>query len=83
MENSLEEIKKELIRWIENNSDRKILLKVLEVKNETSFLIPDIKAEELSEKNFDEQFAAGMSSDELMENIAAHLETFPENNDIK
>ncbi|HPW88308.1 MAG TPA: hypothetical protein PKZ31_04315, partial [Kaistella chaponensis] len=27
------------------------------------------------ENNFDEQFAAGMSSDELMENIASHIES--------
>ena len=29
----------------------------------------------MREINFDEQFAAGMSSDELMENIAAHIES--------
>lgn len=77
MENSLIQIKNELIEWIENTYDVEILQKIAAIKNdmEQSLLISDINSERIVENNFDEQFAAGMTSDELMENIAAHLET--------
>ena len=75
MEKSLIDIKNELIEWIENTFDREILQKAIDLKNETPSLISDINSGKLSEKNFDEQFAAGMNSDELMENIAAHIES--------
>ena len=71
------DIKNELIEWIENSFDFEILQKILELKNgmEPTSLIADINSENVIEDNFDQQFAAGMTSDELMENIAAHLET--------
>ena len=71
------EIKNELIDWIENTFDPLILQKVTDLKNkiESSSLIADINSEIPVEANFDEQFAAGMSSDELMENIASHIES--------
>lgn len=71
------DIKNELIEWIENSFDLEILQKILELKNgmEPTSLIADINSENVIEDNFDQQFAAGMTSDELMENIAAHLET--------
>ena len=77
MENSLIQIKNELIEWIENTYDVEILQKIAALKNdmEQSSLISAINSEKILENNFDEQFAAGMTSDELMENIAAHLET--------
>ena len=77
MENSLIQIKNELIEWIENTYDVEILQKIAAIKNdmEQSSLISAINSEKIVENNFDEQFAAGMTSDELMENIAAHLET--------
>lgn len=77
MENSLIQIKNELIEWIENTYDVEILQKIAALKNdmEQSSLISDINSQKIVENNFDEQFAAGMTSDELMENIAAHLET--------
>ena len=71
------DIKNELIDWIENSFDLEILQKILDMKNgmEPTSLIADINSENVIEDNFDQQFAAGMTSDELMENIAAHLET--------
>ncbi len=71
------EIKNHLIDWIENTFDLEILQKIMNLKNgtESSSLIQDINSEKTVENNFDEQFAAGMNSDELMENIAAHMET--------
>ena len=77
MENSVIEIKNELIEWIQNIFDPEILQKVMDLKNkiESSSLIAEINSEIPVENNFDEQFAAGMSSDELMENIASHIES--------
>ena len=69
------EIKNEIIEWIENTFDEGILQKMVDLKNETPSIISDINSETLVENNFDEQFAAGMNSDELMENIAAHIES--------
>ena len=71
------DIKNELIDWIENSFDLEILQKILDVKNgiKPTSLIADINSEKVLEDNFDQQFAAGMTSDELIENIAAHLET--------
>ncbi len=70
-------IKNELIEWIENTFDLEMLQKILDLKKgiEPSSLIADINSESLIEDNFDQQFAAGMTSDELMENIAAHIES--------
>lgn len=77
MEKSMIDIKNELIEWIENSFDLEILQKILDMKNgmESTSLIADINSENVIQDNFDQQFAAGMTSDELMENIAAHLET--------
>lgn len=71
------EKKKELIEWIEDLTDLEIIQKVLDLKNvyESSSLISDINSEKMVKDDFDEQFAAGMTSDELMENIAAHIES--------
>ena len=77
MENSVIEIKNELIEWIQNIFDPEMLQKVMDLKNtiESSSLIAEINSEIPFENNFNEQFAAGMSSDELMENIASHIES--------
>ena len=77
MEKSIIDIKNELIEWIENSFDLEILQKILDMINgmEPTSLIADINSEKVLEDNFDQQFAAGMTSDELMENIVAHLET--------
>ena len=77
MENSLIQIKNELIEWIENTYDVEILQKIAALKNdmEQSSLISDINSEKIVENNFDEQFAAGMTSEELLENIATHLKS--------
>lgn len=78
MEKSMIEIKNELIDWIENTFDPEMLQKIVELKYENSSLISDINSEEILENNFDEQFAAGMTSDELLENVAAHMESIAE-----
>ena len=77
MENSVIEIKNELIEWIQNIFDPEMLQKIMDLKNkvESSSLITEINSEIPVENNFNEQFAAGMSSDELMENIASHIES--------
>ncbi|UJF30026.1 hypothetical protein L0B70_01120 [Kaistella sp. 97-N-M2] len=77
MENSIIDIKNELIEWIENTYDLEILRKIVNLKEEleSNSLIADINSESAIENNFDQQFAAGMNSDELMENIASHIES--------
>lgn len=80
MNNSIVETKNELTKWIENLDDFNILQEVLKLKNDniSSILMADINSESTVVNDFDEQFAAGMTSDELMENIAAHLESIAE-----
>ncbi|QOW09627.1 hypothetical protein Q73A0000_04220 [Kaistella flava (ex Peng et al. 2021)] len=77
MENPTLEKKKTLIEWIENLDDLEIIQQLLNLKNvhESSTLISDINSETIVKEDFDEQFAAGMTSDELLENIAAHIES--------
>ncbi|KIA88419.1 hypothetical protein [Kaistella jeonii] len=77
MENSMIDIKNNLIEWIENTFDLEVLQKIVELKSgiESPSLISDINSETSIQDDFDEQFAAGMTSDELMENITAHIET--------
>ena len=71
------EMKNELVEWIENIEDLETLQMILDLKNanESSSLIENINSETPLKNDFDEQFAAGMSSDELMENIASHIES--------
>ncbi|MBF8456633.1 hypothetical protein IV494_05500 [Kaistella sp. G5-32] len=80
MENSMIDTKNDLIEWIENTFDLEILQKIVDLKSgiESSSLISDINSETSIKDDFDEQFAAGMTSDELMENITAHMETMAE-----
>lgn len=77
MDDSMISIKNDLMGWIENIYDLEILKKILDLKNsiEATSLISNINSETNIEDNFDQQFAAGMTSDELMENIASHLES--------
>ncbi len=77
MENSILENKNDLIEWIKNLDDLAVLQKLLDLRNnvESSPLISHINSEPILKNDFDEQFAAGMTSDELLENIAAHMET--------
>lgn len=77
VENSIIDVKNDLIEWIENTFDLEILQKIVDLKNgiESSSLIADINSEKVVKEDFDQQFAAGMDSDELMENITTHIET--------
>lgn len=77
MDKSMIETKNDLIEWIENTYDLEILQKIAELKNkaESSSLLSDTDSEKIIENNFDEQFAAGMTSEELLENIATHLKS--------
>ena len=77
MENSIVDNKHDLIEWIKNLDDLSVVQKLLDLKNsiKSSTFISDISSEPILKNDFDEQFAAGMTSDELLENIAAHIET--------
>ncbi|WP_312818191.1 hypothetical protein [Kaistella carnis] len=79
MDKSMIETKNHLIEWIENTYDLEILQMIEDLKNrvESSSLLSDTDndSEKIIENNFDEQFAAGMTSEELLENIATHLKS--------
>ncbi|MGV8916163.1 MAG: hypothetical protein ACOH1X_12015 [Kaistella sp.] len=77
MENLMMEKKKELIEWINDLDDLAMVQKILNLKNnvKSSSLISDINSEPILKNDFDEQFAAGMTSEELLENIATHLKS--------
>ena len=77
MQNPLLELKYDLMKWISNFDDLEVLSELMEFKEK------NIDADCFEEKNveaeqsFDEQFAAGMTSEELLENIFAHIDTLP------
>lgn len=77
MENAIIALKKELIDWIDSLDNFENLQKIADLKDggKSSSLISDINSETILKDDFDEQFAAGMTSDELMENIAAHIKS--------
>ena len=74
MENPILEYKKELIHWVNNLDDLDVLSELIELKNKDES-IPLGLGKDLVNDDFDEQFAAGMTSGELLENIAAHIES--------
>lgn len=79
MGNPMIEKKKELIEWINHLKDLVLIQQMVDLKNsQASSLISDINSETIIENDFDEQFAAGMTSDELLENIAEHIESIAE-----
>lgn len=71
------DIKNELIEWIESTYESELLQKMLDIKNcaVSSSFIANINSDTVIQDDFDQQFAAGMTSDELLENIAAHIRT--------
>ena len=77
MENPILELKRELIQWVNLLDDLDVLSDLKEMKDKDQFipLLPNSSMDDSVKTDFDEQFAAGMSSDELLENIASHLET--------
>ncbi|MEC5156806.1 hypothetical protein [Chryseobacterium sp. MP_3.2] len=77
MENPILDLKKELIQWVNLLDDLDVLsnLKELKDKDRSIPLLLRSSAENSVKTDFDEQFAAGMTGDELLENIAAHMET--------
>ena len=79
MENLNIAIKNELIDWIRNLDDSEALKKLLIYKNQTTTLLTetDSPSTEWLTGACDQQFAAGMTSEELLENICAHLKTLP------
>ncbi|WP_417431167.1 hypothetical protein [Halpernia sp.] len=71
--------KTDLIKWISNLEDLKVLSELIELKEKNISVNFVAEAKANSKDNFDQQFAAAMTSEELFENITAHLENLPEN----
>jgi hypothetical protein len=74
MDNSILKYKKELIHWVNNLDDLDVLSELIALKSKEESISLSSEKEVVSD-DFDQQFAAGMTSDELLENIAAHLES--------
>ncbi|SFI67362.1 hypothetical protein SAMN05421638_0586 [Kaistella treverensis] len=84
MKNSLFEARKNLIGWIESLDDAEVLQKLIDIKNSASLekCATNINSEKVEEQDFDQQFAAGMTPDELLENIASHIESIDSEENI-
>ena len=77
MGNLILENKRELINWVNHLDDLDILSELIEIKNKDKSIPLDsgYTPENSNNLDFDEQFASGMTSDELLENITVHLES--------
>lgn len=77
MANSISQSREELIKWISDLDDKLIIQKMLNLKSENlkSSEITKANDEKIQKNDFDQQFAAGMTSEELLENVFTHIET--------
>lgn len=77
MENSILSKKEEIQRWVGNLNDSDVIQQLLDIKykNEEALPIFNSSDEKIHNVDFDQQFAAGMTSEELLENVFAHIET--------
>ena len=77
MENPILKAKNDLMKWISNLDDLDVLSELMEFKekNIDADCVEESRAEYAIADDFDKQFAAGMTSDELLENVFAHIDT--------
>lgn len=79
MENPIHEAKKELIQWIKEMDDLEDIAELLEVKNKKTAVdkVTESQAEYAVKDDFDERFARGMTGEELMKKVYAHIDLLP------
>lgn len=79
MENPIIEAKKELIEWISHLDDLEILQELLDLKNkdESIPLVSEPHTEYAVKDDFDERFAKGLTSKELLTDVFAHIDSLP------
>ena len=79
MENPISEAKKELIQWIKEMDELEDIAELLELKEQKTFgnKVADSQAEYAVKDDFDERFAKGITGEELMSKVYAHIESLP------
>ncbi|AYN02148.1 hypothetical protein [Chryseobacterium sp. 3008163] len=79
MGNPIIEAKKELIQWIKEMDELEEIAELLEIKNRmiSNGVVAEAQAEYVAKDDFDEKFAMGISGEELMKRVYAHIESLP------
>ncbi|MCD1116922.1 hypothetical protein [Chryseobacterium turcicum] len=79
MENPILDAKRELIQWIKEMDELEDIAELLEIKNKmvSSGVVAESQAEYAVKDDFDERFAKGISGEELMKRVYAHIESLP------
>lgn len=78
MENPIHEAKKELIQWIKEIGELEDIAELLEIKNKKTAVDKVAESPEYAVKDdFDERFARGMTGEELMKKVYAHIDLLP------
>jgi hypothetical protein len=79
MGNPIIEAKKELIQWIKEMDELEDIANLLEIKNKmvSNGKVAEAQAEYVVKDDFDERFARGISGEELMKRVYAHIESLP------
>ncbi len=79
MEDPIFEAKKELINWIREMDDLEKIQELLDLKNSENqnTIVAETQAEYAIKDDFDERFAKGISGDELLQRVYAHIESLP------
>ena len=79
MENPILEAKKEIIEWVNNLDDLETIQELLDLKNEnnSNSQIFEPSKEYSLKDDFDERFAKGITGNELLERLFAHIEILP------
>ena len=75
MEKGILEAKKEIIEWVGNLEDLGVIQQLLDLKIQKNLPSQAFEspAEDAFGSDFDQQFAAGMTSEELLENVSTHI----------
>ncbi|MFC0425614.1 hypothetical protein [Chryseobacterium scophthalmum] len=79
MENPILEAKRELIQWIKEMNELDDIAELLEIKNRKTSVhqVAESQAEYVVKDDFDERFARGITGEDLMRKVYAHIESLP------
>lgn len=79
MENPILDAKRELIQWIKEMDELEDIAELLEIKNKmvSSGVVAESQSGYAVKDDFDERFAKGISGEELMKRVYAHIESLP------
>ncbi|REC50819.1 hypothetical protein DRF62_18500 [Chryseobacterium piscium] len=79
MENPILDAKRELIHWIKEMDELEDIAELLEIKNKKTSVnkVTESQAEYAVKDDFHERFAKGLTGEELMRKVYAHIESLP------